>query len=86
MQNWWTITMTATSKQPTQPNYITMREPITAIMLGITLGMLLSVAASKALSARYIATCSVKPTYTLVKITNLFGDTYYCVNRNQGFQ
>ncbi len=58
-----------------------MREPITAIMLGITLGMLLSVAASKALSSHYIETCPAKPTHHLVKITNLIGDTYYCVKR-----
>ena len=58
-----------------------MREPITAIMLGITLGMLLSVAASKALSAHYIETCPTKLTHQLVKITNLIGDTYYCVNK-----
>ena len=65
----------------TQPNYNIMREPITAIMRGISLGMLLSVAASKALSAHYIETCPAKPTHTLVKITNLIGDTYYCVNK-----
>jgi len=62
-------------------NYITMREPVFAIMLGITLGMLLSVAASKALSAHYLETCPAKPTHQLVKITNLIGDTYYCVNK-----
>ncbi len=50
-------------------------------MLGISLGMLLSVAASKELSAYYIKTCPAKPTHTLVKITNLIGDTYYCVDK-----
>ena len=65
----------------TQLNDTTMREPITAIMLGITLGMLLSVAVSKALSAHYIETCPAKATHQLVKITNLIGDTYYCVNK-----
>ena len=65
----------------TQLNYITMREPITAIMLGITLGMLLSVAASKALSAHYIETCPARATHKLVKITSIIGDTYYCVNK-----
>jgi hypothetical protein len=65
----------------TQPNYNIMREPVFAIMLGITLGMLLSVAASKELSAHYIKTCPTKPTHHLVKITNLIGDTYYCVNK-----
>ena len=58
-----------------------MREPITAIMLGITLGMLLSVAVSKALSAHYIETCPAKTTHQLVKITSIIGDTYYCVNK-----
>jgi hypothetical protein len=65
----------------TQPNYNIMREPVFAIMLGISLGMLLSVAASKELSAHYIKTCPAKPTHHLVKITNLIGDTYYCVNK-----
>ena len=65
----------------TQLNYITMREPVFAIMLGITLGMLLSVAASKALSAHYIETCPAQPTHKLVKITSIIGDTYYCVNK-----
>jgi hypothetical protein len=64
----------------TQPNYITMREPVFAIMFGISLGMLLSIAASKELSAYYIKTCPAKPTHHLVKITNLIGDTYYCVH------
>jgi Mg/Co/Ni transporter MgtE len=64
-----------------QLNYIIMREPITAIMLGITLGMLLSIAASKELSAHYIKTCPTKPTHHLVKITNFTGDTYYCVDK-----
>lgn len=57
-----------------------MREPVFAIMLGITLGMLLSVAASKALSAHYLETCT-QPTHKLVKITSIIGDTYYCVNK-----
>ena len=65
----------------TQPNYITMREPVFAIMLGITLGMLLSVAVSKAISAHYLETCPAKPTHQLVKITSPIGDTYYCVNK-----
>jgi len=58
-----------------------MREPLTTILFGISLGMLLSIAVSKELSAHYIKTCPAKPTHHLVKITNLIGDTYYCVNK-----
>ena len=73
MQNWWTITTTA-SKLPTQLNYTTMRESVLAILLGTGLGFFLSVGAQNALNKHSVAVCPTKPTHQLVIITSLIGD------------
>ena len=65
----------------TQLNYNIMREPVFAIMLGISLGMALSVIAQKIINAHAIDNCWRTPNRQVVYLHLFQGDAWYCVDK-----
>lgn len=50
-----------------------------AMVLGTGIGMLISVAAQKAINIHYLRTCHNQPSKNLIYTKSFLGDTYYCL-------
>ena len=55
------------------------RQACFAMVLGISIGMLVSVVAQKAINDHYVRTCHDQPGKNLIRTKSLIGDVYYCI-------
>jgi hypothetical protein len=62
-------------------NSNSLLSPVLAVVMGTSLGMLLSVAGQKMINAHAIENCWRTPNRQLVYIRAIQGDVWYCLNK-----